>query len=384
MTEQKAPSAISDDVKDTQTVTPPPTPASTAANGKKLASLAIVIALASGLGSAWYITHVNQSQAELTQALSRQLNDAQQQNGTDRQQLSQQLSQTEQALKASQSQLQETDKDLQGLRDKVNSLTGNDTGVWLVSQADYLVKLAGRKLWSDQDVTTSLALLKSADRSLAQMDDPSIITVRRALNQDISTLANLNQVDYDGIILQLSQLANNVDNLRLADDSDNAAPMDKDSHDISGSLAEWRRNLLASWHDFMDNFITVRRRDNSAQPLLAPNQDIYLRENIRSRLLIASQAVPRHQDDIYKQSLEAVSTWVRAWYNVDDPTTKAFLSQIDQLAQTSISMDLPDNLASQPLVDKLMQNRVRGLMNSPTNNDPQPTHAPATSSPQGG
>lgn len=44
----------------------------------------------------------------------------------------------------------------------------------------------------------------------------------------------------------------------------------------------------------MDNFITIRRRDDTAVPLLAPNQDIYLRENIRSRLLVAAQAVPRH------------------------------------------------------------------------------------------
>jgi uroporphyrin-3 C-methyltransferase len=35
------------------------------------------------------------------------------------------------------------------------------------------VKLAGRKLWSDQDVTTAAALLKSADASLADMNDPA-------------------------------------------------------------------------------------------------------------------------------------------------------------------------------------------------------------------
>ncbi|BDY98702.1 hypothetical protein MUTS15_73590 [Escherichia coli] len=59
----------------------------------------------------------------------------------------------------------------------------------------------------------------------------------------------------------------------------------------------------------MDNFITIRRRDDTAVPLLAPNQDIYLRENIRSRLLVAAQAVPRHQEETYRQALENVSTW---------------------------------------------------------------------------
>jgi len=116
----------------------------------------------------------------------------------------------------------------------------------------------------------------------------------------------------------------------------------------------------------MDDFITIRRRDNTAQPLLAPNQDVYLRENIRSRLLIAAQAVPRHQEEIYKQSLETVSTWVRAWYDTNDASTKAFLAQLDELSQQNINMDLPDSLESQPLLEKLMQTRVRNLMAQPS------------------
>jgi uroporphyrin-3 C-methyltransferase len=116
----------------------------------------------------------------------------------------------------------------------------------------------------------------------------------------------------------------------------------------------------------MDDFITIRRRDNTAQPLLAPNQDVYLRENIRSRLLIAAQAVPRHQDEIYKQSIDTVSAWVRAWYDTNDAATKAFLAQLDELSQQNINMDLPDNLESQPLLEQLMQTRVRNLLAQPS------------------
>lgn len=84
--------------------------------------------------------------------------------------------------------------------------------------------------------------------------------------------------------------------------------MDADSDELSSSIGEWRVNLQKSWQNFMDSFITIRRRDETAVPLLAPNQDVYLRENIRSRLLVAAQAVPRHQEETYKQALENVST----------------------------------------------------------------------------
>ncbi len=152
--------------------------------------------------------------------------------------------------------------------------------------------MAGRKLWSDQDVTTAVTLLKSADASLADMNDPSLIDVRRAITEDISALSAVSQVDFDGIILKLNQLSNQVDNLRLADNNIDDSPMDANSDELSSSLSEWRQNLSKSWHSFMSDFISIRRRDSSAEPLLAPNQDVYLRENIRSRLLVAAQAVP--------------------------------------------------------------------------------------------
>ncbi|UZG98824.1 uroporphyrinogen-III C-methyltransferase [Salmonella enterica subsp. enterica] len=257
-------------------------------------------------------------------------------------------------------------KQLDEVQQKVATISGSDAKTWLLAQADFLVKLAGRKLWSDQDVTTAAALLKSADASLADMNDPSMITARRAITDDIASLSSVAQIDYDGIILKLNQLSNQIDNLRLADNDTDGSPMDSDSSELSSSLSEWRVNLQKSWQNFMDSFITIRRRDDTAVPLLAPNQDVYLRENIRSRLLVAAQAVPRHQEETYRQALDNVSTWVRAYYDTDDAATKAFLEEVDKLSQQNITMDLPETLGSQAILEKLMQTRVRNLLAQPT------------------
>ncbi|MNP04651.1 putative uroporphyrinogen-III C-methyltransferase [compost metagenome] len=277
-------------------------------------------------------------------------------------------------------------KQLAEVQQKVATISGTDAKTWLLSQADFLVKMAGRKLWSDQDVTTAAALLKSADASLADMNDPSLIVARRAITEDIASLGAVSQVDYDGIILKVNQLSNSIDNLRLADNNDDDSPMDSDGTELSSSLSEWRINLQKSWQNFMDSFITVRRRDETAVPLLAPNQDVYLRENIRSRLLVAAQAVPRHQEETYKQALDNVSTWVRAYYDTSDATTTAFLDDIDKLSQQNITMNVPDKLESQPILEKLMQTRVRNLLAQPgvaaQPDAPAPAPAPE-SAPQG-
>jgi uroporphyrin-3 C-methyltransferase len=368
MTEQKNSSAMVEEttpVGETTTAEqkPPRKPKNT---GTALGVLAIAIALAIGVGLYINGKHQAQQQAAANQTLANQLSDLQQQAASDKQTLVQQLATQSSALDTAHQQQTAMSQQLDELKQKVATISGNDAHTWLLAQADYLVKLAGRKLWSDQDVTTAAALLKSADQSLADMNDPSLIDVRRALTQDISTLSAVSQVDYDGVILKLNQLSNGVDNLRLADNDTDGSPMDQDSGELSSSLREWRQNLVKSWHNFMDDFITIRRRDTTAEPLLAPNQDVYLRENIRSRLLIAAQAVPRHQDQIYKQSIDTVSTWVRAWFDTHDPATKAFLSQLDDLSQQSVSMDVPDALQSQPMLDKLMQTRVRNLLAQPS------------------
>ncbi|MFA1644293.1 MAG: uroporphyrinogen-III C-methyltransferase, partial [Enterobacteriaceae bacterium] len=177
-----------------------------------------------------------------------------------------------------------------------------------------------------------------------------------------------------------------IDNLRLADNNDDDTPMDSDSGELSSSISEWRINLQKSWQNFMDSFITIRRRDETAVPLLAPNQDVYLRENIRSRLLVAAQAVPRHQEETYKQALDNVSTWVRAYYDTDDATTTAFLEEVDKLSQQNITMNVPDKLESQPVLEKLMQTRVRNLLAQPGVASEANTAAPESapqSAPQG-
>ncbi len=392
MTEQQNQSAVVEETREAVETTPQPENNDKKKAGNKtslaLSAIAIAIAIAAGIG----LYGLNKQQATrqnaTTAELSGQLAALQKAQESQKSELEGIIKQQADQLSQAKHEQETLTKQLDELQQKVAVISGSDAKTWLLAQADFLVKLAGRKLWSDQDVTTAAALLKSADASLADMNDPSLIGARRAITDDIATLSAVSQVDYDGMILKVNQLANQIDNLRLADNNDDDSPMDSDSDELSSSISEWRVNLQKSWQNFMDSFITVRRRDETAVPLLAPNQDIYLRENIRSRLLVAAQAVPRHQEETWKQSLDNVSTWVRAYYDTDDATTKAFLDEVDKLSQQSITMTVPETLQSQALLEKLMQTRVRNLMAQPAvtaggASSPAPAAPAAPAAPQG-
>lgn len=312
MTEQQNQSAVVEETREAVETTPQPENTDKKKAGNKtslaLSAIAIAIAIAAGIGLYGLNKQQASRQNETTSELSSQVA-ALQKRRRAKKRTGRHYQTAGRAAKRSQTSAGDAGQTAGRSPAKVAVISGSDAKTWLLAQADFLVKLAGRKLWSDQDVTTAAALLKSADASLADMNDPSLIGARRAITDDIATLSAVNQVDYDGMILKVNQLANQIDNLRLADNNDDDSPMDSDSDELSSSISEWRVNLQKSWQNFMDSFITVRRRDETAVLLLAPNQDIYLRENIRSRLLVAAQAVPRHQEETWKQSLDNVSTW---------------------------------------------------------------------------
>ena len=400
MTEQQNASTVPEENRDSVEITSPPQKPEKKDRkintALALSAVAIAIALAAGIGLYNWGKHQSATQSATLEALEGQLTALQQQQQTQKTDLENIIKQQGGALDAAKREQENLTRQLDEVQQKVATISGTDAKTWLLAQSDFLVKLAGRKLWSDQDVTTAAALLKSADASLADMNDPSLIAARRAITEDIASLSAVSQVDYDGIILKLNQLSNQVDNLRLADNDNDSAPMDSDDTELSSTLSEWRQNLVKSWHSFMDSFITIRRRDDTAVPLLAPNQDIYLRENIRSRLLVAAQAVPRHQNETYKQSLDNVSTWVRAYYDTEDAATKSFLETLDALSQQNITMDVPETLQSQPILEKMMQTRVRNLLAQPAAASPEaaatapaeaaptPAEAPAASEPAQG
>ncbi|AHN71420.1 uroporphyrinogen-III C-methyltransferase [Aggregatibacter actinomycetemcomitans] len=334
--------------------------------GSALGLLALLIAL--GLGGAGYYfgqLQVDEIQQKLT-ALENQL----QQKGTsadvagmpdfsaEKNQLakltefsqvaSDQISALNQNLSAKEQSLSALQQQVQRLSNQAKAEQPND---WLLTEADFLLNNALRKLVLDNDVDTSVSLLKVADETLSKVAMPQVAQVRSAINADLKQLLSLNNVDQNAIMQNLSQLANNVDELTVLDVNFDEDPS---SDKLTDSLDDWKENAEKSAVSFLNHFIRVTPKKADSKALLAPNQDIYLRENIRLRLQIAILAVPRQQDDLYKQSLETVASWIRSYFDTNTEVAQIFLKTLDELAEQSIYVDVPTQLNSLNALDKLL------------------------------
>ena len=334
-------------------------------SGTGLSLLAILIAL--GVGGAGYYfgqQQVGEFQQKLT-ALEAQINNKTVVSAPaqDVKFDTTQLAQLESANKATQDKIAQVEElinakshELVGLQSQINKVSAQANAQqptdWLFSEADFLLNNALRKLVLDNDVDTAVSLLKLADETLAKVNNSQSAAIRSAINQDLKQLLSVAGVDQNAVMQKLSQLANTVDELPVLDvnfgDDQNATK-------LSDSLSDWAENAEKSATSFLNHFIRISPKHGAdRKELLAPNQDIYLRENIRLRLQLAIMAVPRQQNELYKQSLEAVASWIRSYFDTNAEVTQSFLKSVDELSEVSIYVDVPSQLQSLSMLDKYL------------------------------
>ena len=334
-------------------------------SGTGLSLLAILIAL--GVGGAGYYfgqQQVDEFQQKLT-ALEAQINNKTVVSAPaqDVKFDTTQLTQLESENKATQDKIAQVEElinakshELVGLQSQINKVSAQANAQqptdWLFSEADFLLNNALRKLVLDNDVDTAVSLLKLADETLAKVNNSQSAAIRSAINQDLKQLLSVAGVDQNAVMQKLSQLANTVDELPVLDVNFDD---DQNATKLSDSLSDWAENAEKSATSFLNHFIRISPKHGAdRKELLAPNQDIYLRENIRLRLQLAIMAVPRQQNELYKQSLEAVASWIRSYFDTNAEVTQSFLKSVDELSEVSIYVDVPSQLQSLSMLDKYL------------------------------
>ncbi|MCZ0752038.1 uroporphyrinogen-III C-methyltransferase [Aeromonas enteropelogenes] len=340
-------------------VTPQP---AAAANGSKnrsgavLGSVAILLAL--GLTGGLYLHgHKNAvaQQAELAQ-LKQQLASAiskiDQSSNKDAEQLTA-LEQTQQRLQG----------EMQGLQNRVLDLNDKRPNDWMLAESEYLVRMAGRKLWLEHDLVSAITLLGNADERIAALNDPSLMPIRKALAEDIAKLKGMPRIDREGLTLKLAALSDQIELLPLSTVSMPEAKAEPDQA-VSTNPDEWESNLKKNWVKFTENFITIRRRDGAVEALLSPQQEIFLRENLKTKLLQAQLAVYREQQALYEDSLDKAQRWLNQYFDTENSATHYMLGEIDKLKGEQIQFDYPDQFKTQTMLEQVLTERLQRILAS--------------------
>lgn len=314
--------------------------------GKLIAILSLLLALLAIIASV-YIGYLQQQQQQQFQGSQATIAGAIQrvdQQSEQNRLLQRQLDRQEDSAKQQQQQLTEQinglRRQLSSQQKKLASLSTTDRDDWLLAEAEYLVRLANQRLLMGKEVKGALDLLAAADEIARQLDDTALYPFRQALANDMAALRSASRLDIEGVYMQLGALARQVDQLRLFE-----LPQLQLKKVEPTAAQSWQQRLesglQAAWVK-LSNYIQIKRNDEVYQPLLAPEYEAAVRQNVRLMFEQAQMAALSGKQRLYDDSLAKAKQWLGNYYKLDKNATQKNLQRIDELAALQITLPLPD------------------------------------------
>jgi len=210
---------------------------------------------------------------------------------------------------------------------------------WLISEAEYLVNLAGQRLALMRDVKTAVTALQAADRRLSETGNPELLSIRKALSKDINQLEAVQQADLSGLSFKLNALLSDVDQLKLLTPKPDDALANKDSS-TTVDIKDWQQLPTAMWQE-IKKLVVIREHPGPIKPLLAPEQSFFLNQNLKLQLEQARLAMLSGETQIYTERLTTARLWISKWYDGQNNKTVNLINQIDDLLNQTIHPPLP-------------------------------------------
>ncbi|WP_133405496.1 uroporphyrinogen-III C-methyltransferase [Parashewanella tropica] len=248
----------------------------------------------------------------------------------------------------------------QQLQQRVAELESNVSGLakrspkhWMAAEADYLVRMAGRKLWLENDPMTATELLKAADQQIASMQDPSLLQIRKAISRDLSKVKSINETDITGAVFAIDGVIEQLDSLPLNQFKPKVTVQPEDNV-LSESIDDWKENINKTWQALIKDFIHIRKRQGDVQPLMSPKQRWYLQENIKNKLLQAQLALYRNDEVNFHHSIQLAHKWLSEYFDLQNETTKNALNELEQLKRLTLSHTQIRRFDSVPLLKQLV------------------------------
>jgi uroporphyrin-3 C-methyltransferase len=323
----------------------------------------LVIALGSGAGwLGWQ--YLQQQKAmeklQLSDSKNNQLYDLEKKTLTNRLvERDQSLSQTEHQMAEIQKKLQTLTKQQQQEQDPIYSKT-----YYHLLEADYMTRLAALNLSFGQNIPAAIALLQAADQRIQETENPSLDKIRQALAAGILSLQAVPNVDTAGLLTRLTAIQAQIIKLPLfglAQPVPTTLPQTETTSTIDATEKRWKRALKETWVT-LQKIIIIRQRNQPVAPLIAPDQESYLRQNLHLLLQQAQWGVIHGNAAVYQSSLQQAIDWIQQYFANNEPATQATLSLLASLQKVNLQPALPNiSPALQALTDALQGNKPQVL-----------------------
>ncbi len=215
---------------------------------------------------------------------------------------------------------------------------------WIHSEVDYLYSLARQRLDLRADPAGALAALKIADELLAELGGTGL-DARQELREFINAILEVRPVQTDALAGRLRALTTDAAQLPLQERTPRLEPEPlgrQPDADLS-TVAGWQQASSRAWEQFRASLssLVVVRREGAPAELMTPDEEWFLRQNLRLELQAARLALLEQQPEVYRVSLAQAREWMQQYYNLEDDGVRAALAELEALTEETIRPELP-------------------------------------------
>ena len=242
--------------------------------------------------------------------------------------------------------------------EKIHQDLGRSVDTWALEEVEQLLLLAHQQLSLTGNIKLANRALSLADARLAEIGDPSLLSVRTHISKERSELAGLTQRDFSGTTIRIIAIQDQIEHFVLLDDTGSPG------WPASGSLVNTKPEDISTIDEFGQAFlddikalIKFRKIDETQQPKLEPMQRVLVVESLRLKLDLAQQALYREDFQVFQRQLGHAKAWLERYFDPQHELVRQAQLELEQLLSLQFEIEFPDLSGSLQLLRENINER---------------------------
>ena len=198
----------------------------------------------------------------------------------------------------------------------------NNSDIFLVSEAKYLLKMAFSRNLISREKNEVINILREANLILDGLKYNEIDEIKLAIQNEIQDLLSNNKDNNEELISQLSQLSNKVGSLKT-----------RNSYSINtktevNSTSKYQK-LWISIKEALNDVISIKKYDSKDIDRELSEKIISIQ--LKKLLNDAIQSIELNNTDSFKASLKASSNWIKLYFDENDNEVVGIQEKIKEM-----------------------------------------------------
>ena len=214
----------------------------------------------------------------------------------------------------------------------------NSKLIWTLGEIEHALIIAEQQLSLSGSVQNALKTLLQVRQIIDLSGLPQLRSISQLVREDIRKLEAVKSVDWDDSSRELGRIARGVQSLPLAVSNDSVVS----SGDISSEYADKDKDHF--WMGLWDNIKSLVKVDTlnaGGKYIFDKEQEFFLKENIKMRLLSARLALMFRDGKILEEEIGEAINLINGFLNLKSSDVMEFKNFLEGLINQSTDLQLP-------------------------------------------